>query len=228
MILCLWSSLSTVIIPKLPVPSMHSISRRTGHPYSTLLGKSLVVEIRTWDLLELPAGARPGGRPEWVRDRRATALVFGEQTWDLSWTHPCGSPQSNSSHLLRIVTPHVFFQWQTSSWAVLICGMSPNTLDRQPFHFSRCQKKKMTKRTCWISTCCVLSEIRSSPGISMTSFHVIFSFSIENSLLNSIDLVIDVCDVFWSTFEEFAEVIFDKSTGNDQRITDLELFGIEI
>ena len=90
-------------------------------------------------LLELPAGARPGGRPEWVRDRRATAFVFGELTWDLSWTHPCGSPQSNSSHLLRIVTCHVFFQWQTSSWAVLICGMSPNTLDRQPFHFSRCQ-----------------------------------------------------------------------------------------
>ena len=100
-------------------------------------------------LLELPAGARPGGRPEWVRDRRVTALVFGEQTWDLSWTHPCGSPQSNSSHLLRIVMCHVFFQWQTSSWAVLICGMSPNTLDRQPFHFSRCQ---VVGPTCWILT----------------------------------------------------------------------------
>ena len=56
----------------------------------------------------------------------------------LSGTHPCGSPQSNSSHLLRIVSPLAFFQWQTSSWAVSICGMSPNTLDRQPFHFSRC------------------------------------------------------------------------------------------
>ena len=88
------------------------------------------------NLLELPAGARPGGRPEWVRDRRATGLVFGEHAWDLSWTHPCGSPQSNSSHLLRIVTCHVFFQWQTSSWAVLICGMSPSTLRGQPFHFS--------------------------------------------------------------------------------------------
>ena len=101
-------------------------------------------------ILELPAGARPGERPEWVRDRRATALVFGEQTWDLSWTHPCGSPQSNSSHLLRIVMYHVFFQWQTSSWAVLICGMSPNTLDRQPFHFSRCQV--VGGPTCWILT----------------------------------------------------------------------------
>ena len=123
--------------------------------------RSLLLKI-----LELPAGASE--RPEWARDRRVTALVFGEQTWDLSWTHPCGSPQSNSSHLLRIVTCHVFFQWQTSSWAVLICGMSPNTLDRQPFHFSRGQKTTMTmtmtKRTCWISTCCVLSEIRSSPG----------------------------------------------------------------
>ena len=97
----------------------------------------------TRDILELPAGARPGERPEWVRDRRATALVFGEQTWDLSWTHPCGSPQSNSSHLLRIVMYHVFFQWQTSSWAVLICGMSPNTLDRQPFHFSRRRRTYM-------------------------------------------------------------------------------------
>ena len=115
------------------------------------------------ELLELPAGARPGGIPEWVRDRRATAFDWENRPENLSGTHPCGSPQSNSSHLLRIVTSHVFFQWQTSSWAVLICGMSPNTLDRQPFHFSRCEEVEDRHVEFWPSS--VLSEIRSSPGI---------------------------------------------------------------
>ena len=56
----------------------------------------------------------------------------------------------------------------------------------------------------------------------MTSFYIIFSFSTYNFLLNSIDLIIDVCNLIGSTFGEFADIVFDKSTGNDQRITDLE------
>ena len=104
-----------------------------------MLNRIVTPAQRCLSVLELPAGA---GRAE---DRKEFEIgewlcwSLENRSENLSGTHPCGQPQSNSSHLLRIVMQHVFFQWQTSSWAVLICGMSPNTLDRQPFHFSRGQ-----------------------------------------------------------------------------------------